>query len=240
MLKLYTELASWWPLLSPPEDYADEAAFFGRVLSEAGLLSSSSLLELGCGGGSNAFYLKQLFAQVTLTDLSPQMLAISRALNPECEHLEGDMRSLRLGREFDVAFIHDAVEYMTSLHDLGQALETAYVHCKPGGVALFVPDHVRETFQPSTDHAGRDGAGRALRYLEWAYDPDDSDTVYTVEYVYLLREGNQAARVEHEQHLCGLFPRAAWVRLLREIGFQPEIVRDEYERDIFVARKPGR
>ena len=238
MLKLYSELASWWPLLSPPEDYADEAAFFRQVLSEAGLPLSPSLLELGCGGGSNAFYLKRSFAQVTLTDTSPQMLAISRALNPECEHLEGDMRVVRLGRVFDAVFIHDAIEYMTTSQDLGQAIETAFIHCTPGGIALFVPDHVRETFQPSTDHGGRDGHGRALRYLEWAYDPDDNDTMYTVEYVYVLREGDQPARVEHEQHILGLFPRAEWLRLLHSIGFQPEIIHDEFERDMFVARRP--
>jgi len=28
MLKLYGELASWWPLLSAYQDYAEEAAFF--------------------------------------------------------------------------------------------------------------------------------------------------------------------------------------------------------------------
>ena len=152
MLKLYWELATWWPLLSPPEDYADEAEFFWRVLSEVGLPSSPSLLELGCGGGSNAFYLKNHFAQMTLTDMSPHMLAVSRALNPDCEHLEGDMRTLWLGRVFDVVFIHDAIEYMTTPQDLRQAMETAFAHCKAGGVALFVPDHVRETFQPSTEH----------------------------------------------------------------------------------------
>ena len=238
MLKLYSELAAWWPLLSPPEDYADEAAFFEQVLSHAGLPPSPSLLELGCGGGSNAFYLKKTFAHVTLTDISPQMLAISRALNPECEHIGGDIRTLQLGRTYDVVFIHDAIEYMTTPQDLGQAIETAFIHCKPGGLALFIPDHVRETFQPSTDHDGRDGNGRALRYLEWSYDPDDNDTMYTVEYVFLLREGNGPARVEHEQHLCGLFPRAEWLRLLQKVGFQPDIVHDNYERDIFVAYRP--
>ncbi len=237
MLKLYSELATWWPLLSPPEDYADEAEFFWQTLAATGLPSSPSLLELGCGGGSNAFHLKQRFAQMTLTDLSPQMLAVSSVLNPEREHLAGDMRTLRLGRVFDVVFIHDAIEYMTTTQDLRQAMETAFVHCRAGGVALLVPDHVRETFQPSTDHGGRDGEGRALRYLEWAYDPDETDDTCVVEMVYLLREGNQPARVEREQHIHGLFPRAEWLRLLRETGFQAEIVRDSYERDVFVARK---
>ena len=238
MLKLYHELATWWPLLSPPEEYADEADFFRQVFLDAGLPSSPTLLELGCGGGNNAFHLKTLFAHVTLTDISPQMLAVSRALNPDCEHLEGDMRTVRLGRVFDVVFIHDAIEYMTTLQDLRLAMETAFIHCRAGGVALFIPDQVRETFKPSTDHSGRDGDGRRLRYLEWAYNTDDNDTTYTVEYTYLLREGNQSAWVEHEQHICGLFSRAEWLGLLHGIGFQPEIVHDQYTRDIFVARRP--
>lgn len=238
MLKLYNELATWWPLLSPLADYADEADFFEQVLTESGLPPSPSFLELGSGGGSNAFYLKKLFAQVTLSDISPPMLAMSRVLNPECEHVEGDMRDVRLGRVFDVVFIHDAIDYMTTMQDLGQALATAFLHCKPGGIALFVPDYVRETFQPSTDHDGSDGDGRSLRYLEWTYDPDESDTTYAVEYAYLLREGNQAATVEHEQHSCGLFARAEWVQILQDCGFTTTIIRDEYERDIFVARKP--
>lgn len=237
MQKMYNELATWWPLLSPLEDYADEAAFFWQVLSDVGLPASASLLELGCGGGSNAFYLKRTFAQVTLSDLSPQMLAVSRVLNPDCEHLEGDMRTTRLGRVFDVVFIQDAIDYMTTPTDLRQAMETAFVHCKAGGVALLVPDHVRETFEPSTDHDGEDGDHRALRYLEWTYDPDDTDTTYTTDYVYLLREGDQPVRIEYEQHLGGLFPRAEWLRLLHETGFEPEIVRDPYGRDLFVARR---
>lgn len=241
MAKLYTELAAWWPLLSPPEEYLDEAAFFRQVLADRGLPPAPTLLELGCGGGSNAVHLKADFARVTLTDLSPRMLAVSRALNPDCEHLVGDMRTLRLGRAFDVVFIHDAIDYMTTEHDLRLAIETAFLHCKPGGLAIMVPDYVRETFEPETDHGGNDGGegdGRALRYLEWTYDPDESDSTYTTEYVYLLRENDQPAQVEHDRHIYGLFPRGEWVRLLREAGFQPEVIRDEYGRDLFVSGRP--
>lgn len=35
-MKLYDELAEWWPLLSSPADYAEEAAFFGDRLHAAG------------------------------------------------------------------------------------------------------------------------------------------------------------------------------------------------------------
>lgn len=239
MLKLYNELARWWSLLSPVEDYEEEATFFGEVMTNAGLPPSPTLLELGCGGGSNAYFLKKLFADVTLTDLSPAMLEVSRALNPDCEHLEADMRTMRLGRTFDAVFTHDAIDYMTTPHELKQAMETAFLHCKPGGVALFVPDDVTESFAPSTESDGSDGEDRAARYIEWSYDPDETDTTYTVEYAYLLREVDGSVHVEHEQHQIGLFPYDEWIRMLREVGFQAESIRDVYERDIFVARKPN-
>jgi SAM-dependent methyltransferase len=236
MPKLYDKLASWWLLLSAPADYAEEAAFFRQVLTEACDPPPQTLVEFGSGGGNTASHLKAHFT-ITLVDLSPEMLAVSRALNPECEHFEGDMRTVRLGRLFDAAFVHDAIMYMTTEQDLRRAMETAFAHCRSGGVALFVPDHVRETFEASTQHGGHDGATRGLRYLEWTYDPDPNDNTYVVDFAYLLREADGSIRVEHDRHVDGLFGREAWLRLLREVGFHPKIVSDRYGRDVFVARK---
>ena len=237
MPKLYTELASWWHLLSSPDDYAEEAAFYRQVLCDACSSPLQTLLELGCGGGNNASHLKAHF-RMTLIDCSPGMLAMSRALNPECEHVEGDMRTVRLGRLFDAVFVHDAIMYMTTEADLRKAMETTFVHCKPGGVALFVPDHVRETFRPTTQHGGHDGKDRGLRYLEWNYDPDETDTTYVTDYAYLLREKDGTVRVEYDRHVMGLFAREDWLRLLREVGFEPRIVHDSFGRELFVAVKP--
>jgi hypothetical protein len=33
--RLYRELAEWWPLLSAPEDYAEEAEEYRRLIDEA-------------------------------------------------------------------------------------------------------------------------------------------------------------------------------------------------------------
>ncbi|HEX2077286.1 MAG TPA: class I SAM-dependent methyltransferase [Longimicrobium sp.] len=241
---MYGELAAWWPLLSAPEDYAEEAAFYTRTLLEASDTPPRTVLELGSGGGNNASHMKARFRMV-LVDLSPGMLQVSRALNPECEHLQGDMRTVRLAREFDCVFVHDAVCYMATGADLRRAMETAYVHCRPGGVALFCPDFVRENFQPGTDHGGHDGAdGRGLRYLEWSWDPDPADTSYVTEYACLLREADGSVRVTRDRHVDGLFSRADWLRLLSEVGFEPRVVpfqhsEVEYPSEVFVAKKPA-
>jgi Methyltransferase domain len=241
--KLYGELAAWWPLLSAPADYAEEAAFYQQMLLDAGGPSVRTLLELGSGGGNNASHLKARFDMV-LVDPAPGMLQVSRRLNPECEHVEGDMRTVRLGRLFDAVFVHDAVAYMTSEGDLRKAIDTAWAHCKPGGAAVFAPDHLRETFQASTDHGGHDGPDRALRYLEWTWDPDPADSTYLVDYAYLLREPDGSARVERDRHVEGLFARGEWVRFLSDAGFSPRSVPFDHSElepgsyEIFVCRKP--
>jgi SAM-dependent methyltransferase len=163
-VRLYGDLAPWFHLLTAPEDYAAEAERYRRLILDA-VPDARTLLELGSGGGNNASHLRADFA-CTLSDVSPQMLDLSRRLNPGCEHVLGDMRTLRLGRTFDAVFVHDAIAYMATEDDLRDCLRTAFAHTRPGGIALFVPDFTRETFAPGTSHGGHDGAdGRSLRYL---------------------------------------------------------------------------
>lgn len=226
--KLYDELARWWPLLSPPDEYEEEATFYARTMITASDRAPRTLLELGSGGGNNASFLKHRFEAVTLVEPSTGMLAHSRRLNPECEHIAGDMRTVRLGREFDCVFVHDAVMYMTSEADLRKAIETASVHCRGGGIALFAPDAVRELYRPGTDHGGHDGDGEALRYLEWSWDPDPTDTTYTVDYAIVLRERDGSVRVVHDRHIEGLFSREVWLRLFRDAGFDAALVRYDH------------
>jgi SAM-dependent methyltransferase len=244
-LRFYGELASWWPLISPVEEYAEEAAEMARVLASAER-PVREILELGSGGGHNAAHLATRF-DLTLIDLSEQMLEVSRRRNPGCAHHQGDMRTVRLGRVFDAVLVHDAVDYMTSEEDLRAAMETAHVHCRPGGLALLVPDETVESFEPGADHGGSDDRadGRGVRYLEWSYDPDPSDTTYLTEYAFVLREPDGGVRSVHEQHRLGLFSRATWLALLADVGFEAERRVEETEedrtpRDLFVGRRPAR
>ena len=242
-MKLYDELASWWPLLSSPDEYVEEAEFYGRHLRAAGDQPARSLRELGSGGGNNASHLKADFDMV-LVEPSHGMLDVSRKLNPECEHVAGDMRTVRLGRQFDRVFIHDAICYMATKEDLRRAIETAFEHCRPGGAALFAPDHVRENFVTLTDHGGNDGDKRSMRYMEWVWDPDPSDSTYTVDYAFMLREADGSVRVEHDRHVEGLFSRNEWLELLADVGFEPRVVPFDHSElepgsyEVFVCFKP--
>ncbi len=236
-LRMYDELADWFHLLTPPEDYGEEATFILGCLRERVDGPLETLLELGSGGGNTASHLRPL-VRLTLTDISPEMLDLSRSLNPGCEHLVADMRSARLGRTFDAVLVHDAIMYMASAADLHAALTTAFVHLRPGGAAAFAPDCVRETFLAKTDHGGHDSMERSLRYLEWTYDPDPGDTTYITDFALLLREGETDVRVRYDRHVMGLFARGTWLELLADVGFEPSVLVDQGGRDIFMGVRP--
>lgn len=238
---LYRELVGWYRLVDPPADHADEAASYQAALERVISPASETLLELGAGGGHNALFLKPRF-RCTLTDLSEEMLTLSRELNPECEHIQGDMRSLWLGRTFDAVLVHDAVMYMTTEDDLVAAARTAFAHTRPGGAAVFAPDCVKESFRETTTILSGEEGTRALRGLEWAWDPDPTDETSLAEYVLLLRDGTNVKAV-HDRHLEGLFPVATWRRTLSGVGFVVDTVARPLDDDgatdeIFLCRRP--
>ena len=120
--RLYRDLADWWPLISPPREYAEEAAYLSAVLSSTAAVPVHEVLDLGSGGGHVAMHLKDKFT-LTLVDISDDMLAVSRRLNPECRHLGGDMRTIQLARTFDAVLVHDAIDYITTQDDLSVATD---------------------------------------------------------------------------------------------------------------------
>lgn len=226
----YRDLASLWPLISPVEDYAAEARHLVEAL-RARAPAASTLLELGSGGGHLAFHLKPSFRCV-LTDLSAPMLDGARRLNPECEHAVGDMRTLHLGRTFDVVLAHDAIDYMTSEEDLRAVFDVAWRHLSPGGVACFIPDDLADTYEGGTDVSGVDAPdGRGVRLFEWSEPAVPGHTTVVTHYTFLVRDPAGEVRTHYERHVTGLFPRATWVRLLAERGFEVEVEEEQTDED---------
>src|SRR5260221_3587252 len=182
-------------------------------------------------------HLTERFA-MTLVDLSEEMLGVSRQLNPGCAHLQGDMRTVRLDRLFDAVLVHDAVDYVTCEADLRQVIDTAYAHCRPGGTAVFVPDHIADTFRAAGGRGGSsDATGRQAGFREWTWDPDPDDDWVKAEYEFVLRAADGTVQVVHEAHRLGAFGREAWLRLLADAGFDPQ---DHSGSAAAAGRHPGR
>lgn len=243
-MRLYEELAPWWPLLSRAEDYREEADLFWRVLSEVLGRAPASLLELGSGGGHVACHLPPGL-DLWLLDRSEAMLANSRRRNPGRVHVQADLRTAALGRDFDAVLLHDACMYLVEDEDLRAACRVAAAHLRPGGLFLLLPDLVEEGFEPGTTLGGGDGEdGRAARLMEWVSDPLPGDGRYRVDMALLLREADGRVRAVHEAHELALRARAGWWAAIRSAGLRPveapPRLAAAFGGELFLARRdPG-
>jgi len=211
----------------------------GALLAN-GLEAWTSVLELGCGSGAVASFFPDSVKK-TLVDTSQAMLDLCAQNNPGASCLIGDMRDLRLDKEFDAVLIHDALMYMTTPADLEAAIQTAAAHCRAGGLVLLVPDLTQEDFEDgSTVLAGGDGEGTAVRLMEWHWDPDPSDHCSLAEFSFLIREDGQV-RAHHETHVLGLFSDSEWRAFIRAAGLELEPIVRPPGIEIgaaYLARKP--
>ena len=219
--RLYDDLAYLWPLMSIPEEYAEEAAHWQANLRKMLGPGRHAILELGVGGGHNLSHLTSDF-EATAVDISEKMLEHSSHLNPGVEHLLGDMRDIRIGRKFKAVLIHDAISHMLCEADLVATLNTAVLHLEPGGVFITTPDYFRETFhEPNVEYCTRSNNQMQLTYLEYSYDPDRSDTTIETVFTHIIRERDRL-RIEHDRIITGIFSKSTWASLIMEAGFSFE------------------
>jgi len=216
--RLYNDLAYLWQVVSPPEEYAEEANCWRQVLWEFLGPGRHHVLELGVGGGHNLSHLTPDF-NGTAVDISQPMLQQSMALNPGVDHIVGDMRCVRLGRTFDAVLVHDAISCMTTARDLSAVFTTAAMHLDSGGPLLLAPDDFADQITLPRIECHTHSRGEIeLTYVEHAYDPDPTDTKIDVVFTFFIREEGRL-RLEHDRQPRGLFSRSTWRHLIHAAGF---------------------
>ena len=98
-----------------------------------------SALDIGCGTGRHLDALSQTVAECWGVDLLESNVAYARSKRPQLCVVQGDTRTVRLGRTFDlVTSFGNALSYALTDTDLQRTAETYAVHAHPG--TLLVVD----------------------------------------------------------------------------------------------------
>jgi len=216
-LDLYNRLAAWWPLISPPELYREEARRIAHIVDTHARCRQRSILILGGGGGCLASWLRRR-RNVTIADISLPMLQVSRRLNPGCIHVLGDMRTLRLPSRYGGVVVPDSVSYLRTAADIVAAARTALWHCALGGVAVFQPEYVAETFrEDSYSVQAADGNDRLTVMRTTRRHAGAGGYLSRFEYTLTNEAGTERWTEIHE---FGLAPIADWLSILERSGFR--------------------
>ena len=142
-MDVFGDYSRYYNLLYKDKDYAGEARYV-RGLIDRHSPQARSVLDLGCGTGRHDLLLSQMGYRVTGVDQSAEMLAIAKAQlpaappSPTLSFDQGDIRSVRLGTQFDVVVsLFHVMSYQTTNEDLAAAFATVRAHLKPGGIFIF-------------------------------------------------------------------------------------------------------
>jgi SAM-dependent methyltransferase len=141
-MSVFGVYAKYYDLLYRDKDYAGEAAYVHNLI-QRDFPGARSVLELGSGTGKHAVMLAERAYEVSGVDRSAEMVALARTRALELENArvafsQGDIRSVRLGRTFDIVVsLFHVMSYQTTNEDLAAATATAATHLAPGGGFIF-------------------------------------------------------------------------------------------------------
>ncbi|MDO5836686.1 MAG: methyltransferase domain-containing protein, partial [Methanobacterium sp.] len=99
--ELYRAFARFYDLIYQWMDYRGEVEFIEKMVNLYLDSGGNDLLDVACGTGNHAQYLKNSFRVVGL-DLNQEMMKIAREKVPEMELIQGNMKEMNLEKDFDV------------------------------------------------------------------------------------------------------------------------------------------
>jgi len=106
---------------------------FRRFLPSA----PGSMLDIGCGTGRHVAAMAETISDCWGVDLIETNVAYARARHPRLHVVQGDMRTVRLGRDFDViTSFGNALSYALMDADLVRTMDTYAAHTRPGTLLI--------------------------------------------------------------------------------------------------------
>lgn len=130
-----------------------------------------TVLDAGCGTGRVAIELAGHSIEVTGVDVDPSMLATARDLGPDVDWVEADLRTLDLGRSFDVVVMAGNVVLFTPEGTEAEVVASVAGHVAPGGVLVsgFSTDWSDRPCDPAThdERCAAAGLDEVERFSTW-------------------------------------------------------------------------
>lgn len=237
MTRLYEDLADVYDAIYSFKDYRAEARRVAALARRTKRTAGRTLLDVGCGTGAHIAHLQRSFDCVGI-DASAEMLRVARRNAPGVRFVRGDMRTVRLEREFDVVVsLFSAIGYMRTLRDLQRAADTLAAHARRGGAVIVEPWLTPSTFAPRTSVLSADRpdlkaarVGRSVR----------KGRTSILEMQYLLARPGKPVRHVADRHALGLFETDELLAAFDRAGLRTKFLRHGLMpgRGLLVGRKP--
>ena len=220
------------------KDYPLEAAGLHNIIQGADP-QAKTLLDVACGTGAHLAELRRWY-EVEGVDQSPDMLAVAQARLPGVPLHVADMRTLDLGKSFDVVMcLFSSIGYITDPAELRSTIGRLAAHIAPGGVLILDgwlrPEAWHDDYRGEPDVAYDDDT----MVVRLAFSRRDG-SITELDMHHLVRT-NSGVDYFSEVHRLALTPTAEYVSAVEGAGLTSRVIPDYMpNRDRIVGtRAPG-
>jgi 2-polyprenyl-3-methyl-5-hydroxy-6-metoxy-1,4-benzoquinol methylase len=103
------------------KDYKREAELIRNYIAKH-VLNCRTILDVACGTGQYAFYLKNQYL-IDGIDLNPEFISIAKRKNPEGNFYVADMTNFTLNKKYDVVMcLFSSIGYVQTLDNVVRTL----------------------------------------------------------------------------------------------------------------------
>ena len=234
---LHNNLAKYYDRVYSFKDYLDEAVRLQNLIIKYLESGGNSLLDVACGTGLHLKHLKDDFS-CTGVDVSKSMLKIARKNAKGVTFKEADMKTLRLGKQFDIIVcLLSSIGYVKTTASLEKTIRNFSKHLKKGGLALIEPSHSKSLYvsgEPRiTTYDGKDAKITRVNVTKIR----QATAVLSMH--ILIADRGKDAKYFVDRHELGLFGINNTLRIMKAAGLKSKYLMNGLMtgRELFVGIK---
>ena len=234
---LHNNLAKYYDRVYSFKDYLDEAVRLQNLIIKYLESEGNSLLDVACGTGLHLKNLKDDFS-CTGVDISKSMLKIARKNAKGVTFKEADMKTLRLGKQFDVIIcLLSSIGYVKTAASLEKTIRNFSKHLKKGGLALIEPSHAKSVYvngEPRiTTYNGKDAKIARVNFTKFR------QATAVLNMHILIADRGKDAKYFVDRHELGIFGINNTLRIMKAAGLKSKYLKNGLMpgRELFVGIK---
>ncbi len=221
--RIYRDLVQFYDLIYTWKNYQRETADLVGLIKRFKKSDGQDLLEVACGTGEYARFLKDDFTIVG-TDISGEALRIARRKVPQAEFKRADMANFDLGRQFDVILcLFSSIGYVRTLRRLRRTMACCAAHLSPGGVLIIEPWLDRKSYMSGMAHV-TSYEDNQLKITRMSVSKARG-RMSVMDMHYLVARQGKDVRHYVDRHELAMFEKSEMFEAMRSAGLKSRFVK---------------